>query len=54
MADYVYVMHEGKIVESGDVFRIFDHPVHAYTKTLLCAVKEGGERIGSAVGNSLA
>lgn len=54
MADYVYVMHEGKIVESGDVFRIFDHPAHDYTKTLLRAVKEGGERIGSAVGNSLA
>lgn len=54
MADYVYVMHEGKIVESGDVFRIFDHPAHAYTKTLLRAVKEGGERIGSSVGNGLA
>ena len=54
MADYVYVMHEGKIVESGDVFRIFDHPTHAYTKTLLRAVKEGGERIGSSVGNGLA
>lgn len=54
MADYVYVMHEGKIVESGDVFRIFDHPAHDYTKTLLRAVKEGGERIGSAVGNGLA
>lgn len=54
MADYVYVMHEGKIVESRDVFRIFDHPTHAYTKTLLRAVKEGGERIGSSVGNGLA
>ena len=54
MADYVYVMHEGKIVESGDVFLIFDHPTHAYTKTLLRAVKEGGERIGSSVGNGLA
>lgn len=45
MADYVYVMQEGKIVESGDVFQIFDYPQHDYTKTLLNAVHEGGMRI---------
>lgn len=39
MADYVYVMHNGKIVESGDVFNIFDNPVHDYTKTLIGAAK---------------
>jgi len=39
MADYVYVMHNGKIVESGDVFSIFDNPVHDYTKTLIGAAK---------------
>lgn len=48
MADDVYVMHEGKIVESGDVFQIFDHPQHMYTKTLLSAVTEGGKRIGES------
>ena len=43
MADYVYVMNDGKIVESGNVFDIFDHPQHEYTKTLLGAAEEKQE-----------
>ena len=43
MADYVYVMNDGKIVESGNVFDIFDHPQHEYTKTLLRAAEEKQE-----------
>ncbi len=35
VADRVIVMYEGKIVEEGDVFKIFNHPEHAYTKGLL-------------------
>lgn len=31
MADYVYVMYAGKIVESGTVKEIFNHPLHPYT-----------------------
>lgn len=38
MADYVYVMQHGKIVEHGDVFQIFDHPTHPYTKSLMEAI----------------
>ncbi|WLD92592.1 ABC transporter ATP-binding protein [Alkalihalobacillus sp. AL-G] len=34
-ADRVYVMFGGKIVEAGDVFTIFDHPIHTYTKGLM-------------------
>lgn len=35
LADYVYVMKSGRIVEAGDVFDIFSHPSHPYTKYLL-------------------
>ncbi len=35
VADRIYVMYEGKIVESGNVFQIFNHPVHPYTQGLL-------------------
>ncbi len=31
MADYVYVMYAGKIVESGTVREIFKNPLHPYT-----------------------
>lgn len=35
IADSVAVMYKGKIVESGDVWQIFSHPQHPYTKGLL-------------------
>lgn len=38
VADKVYVMHNGKVVEMGDVIDIFDHPRDDYTKKLLTAV----------------
>ncbi|MED1864969.1 ABC transporter ATP-binding protein [Fictibacillus nanhaiensis] len=34
-ADWVYVMIGGRIVESGDVFTIFNNPIHPYTKGLI-------------------
>ena len=37
-ADRVYVMHEGKVVEEGDVKGIFKSPKDDYTKKLLAAV----------------
>jgi nickel transport system ATP-binding protein len=37
MADEVAVMQNGKIVEQSDVFQLFDHPQHEYTKKLLSA-----------------
>lgn len=35
IADSVAVMYQGKIVERGDVWQIFAHPHHPYTKGLL-------------------
>ncbi|MEM9104787.1 MAG: ABC transporter ATP-binding protein [Pseudomonadota bacterium] len=38
MADRVYVMERGRIVESGDRQTIFRHPEHEYTRRLMDAV----------------
>ncbi|MGO4889967.1 nickel import ATP-binding protein NikD [Anaerobacillus sp. MEB173] len=35
MADDVIVMQHGRIVEKANVFQLFDHPQHEYTKKLL-------------------
>ncbi|MBT2288489.1 ABC transporter ATP-binding protein [Paenibacillus albidus] len=35
LADYVYVMKSGRIVESGDVYKLFAKPEHSYTKYLM-------------------
>jgi ABC-type dipeptide/oligopeptide/nickel transport system ATPase component len=41
IADEVAVMHDGRIVESGPVLRIFDEPQHDYTKSLLRSFAAG-------------
>ena len=38
VADRVGVMYAGQIVEVGDVFEIFDHPAHPYTRLLMRAL----------------
>ena len=38
MADRVGVMYAGQMVEMGDVFPIFDEPLHPYTKLLMKAL----------------
>ncbi len=38
VGDRVIVLKEGRIVEEGDVFRVFDRPSHDYTKLLLEAI----------------
>jgi microcin C transport system ATP-binding protein len=41
MAQRVCVMHDGRIVESGDTGRVFGAPQHAYTRHLLDAEPRG-------------
>jgi oligopeptide/dipeptide ABC transporter ATP-binding protein len=38
LSDRVLVMYAGRVVESGTVAQVFDHPVHPYTKALLDAI----------------
>jgi ABC-type dipeptide/oligopeptide/nickel transport system ATPase component len=38
VADDVYVIKDGKIVDSGTVYELFQSPKHAYTKSLLDAI----------------
>jgi len=50
IADRVAVMYAGKIVESGDVYQIFENPSHPYTAMLIEALpritkKEGRLRV---------
>ncbi len=40
ICDRVLVMHRGRIMEMGNVERVFNDPQHAYTKVLLSAIPE--------------
>lgn len=44
LADRVLVMQAGEIVEQGDRQRLWNHPQHPYTRTLLAAVPSSAQR----------
>ncbi len=50
MADRVYVMSQGAIVERGQVEQIFDAPQHSYTRHLLAAEPKGEPPPGNPSG----
>ncbi|GAA4308997.1 ABC transporter ATP-binding protein [Nibribacter koreensis] len=41
MADRIFVMHQGQIVEQGPAQQIFESPQHPYTHTLLQSIPKG-------------
>ena len=54
MADRVYIMTQGQVVEEGAVERIFSQPQHPYTQHLLAAEPKGAPiaaRLRCAGGN---
>ncbi len=55
MCDEVNVMYAGQIVEQANVFDLFDHPSHPYTRGLLASIprateKRAGPRLNSIPG----
>ena len=44
VAQRVVVMYAGKVVETGDVYAIFEHPRHPYTEALLHSIPKIGRR----------
>lgn len=44
IADVVYVMYLGRIVESGSKEQVLNHPKHPYTQALLASVPEVGDK----------
>jgi peptide/nickel transport system ATP-binding protein len=54
MCDRVVVMYAGKVIEEADVFEIFEHPKHPYTRGLLNSVpklRQKTDRLESIPGN---
>ena len=46
VADRIAVMYAGEVVESGDVFEIFENPAHPYTRLLMKALPRKTKREG--------
>ena len=54
LADYIAVMKNGVIVETGTALEIFSNPQHAYTRALLAAVPHLGQRDGEEIDTTAA
>ena len=54
LADYIAVMKDGVIVETGTALEIFANPQHPYTKALLAAVPHLGQREGAEIDTTAA
>ena len=46
MADRVYVMNDGKIVEDGEAEQVFNRPSHSYTRHLIESEPKGDPPVG--------
>ena len=45
-ADRIAVMYAGEIIETGDVYEIFEHPMHPYTRLLMQALPRKTKKEG--------
>ena len=54
LADYIAVMKDGVIVETGTALQIFANPQHPYTQALLAAVPHLGQRDGAEIDTTAA
>ncbi|MFC3478353.1 ABC transporter ATP-binding protein [Halobacterium litoreum] len=52
IADRVVVMYAGKVMETGDVYQVFENPSHPYTKALLKCLPGRGRAL-ETIGGSL-
>ncbi|MFB6299462.1 MAG: ABC transporter ATP-binding protein [Halobacteriales archaeon] len=52
IANRVVVMYAGKVMETGDVFEIFENPAHPYTRALLKCMPGRGKRM-EAIGGQI-
>ena len=46
IADRVGIMYAGEMIETGDVFEIFEHPTHPYTRLLMQALPRNTKKEG--------
>ena len=46
VADRIAVMYAGEVIETGDVYEIFEHPMHPYTKLLMQALPRKTKKEG--------
>lgn len=51
VADKIAVMYAGEVIESGDVFEIFEHPTHPYTTLLMQATPAKNKKRGTTADN---
>ncbi len=49
MADEIYVMYSGKIVEKGSTYDLFKNPMHPYTKGLIASVAKMEDEKGEFI-----
>ncbi|WP_232687405.1 ABC transporter ATP-binding protein [Halobacterium zhouii] len=52
IADRVVVMYAGKVMETGDVYQVFENPSHPYTRALLKCLPGRGDAL-ETIGGSL-
>jgi len=52
IADRVVVMYAGKVMETGDVYQVFENPSHPYTKALMKCLPGRGRAL-ETIGGSL-